>query len=419
MTNRNADRPRLLFLAQTLPYPPHGGVQIRTYNVLRLLSRAFDITALCFHRRSSHPNPEHVQASVLALRSLADIQAFPIPQEHSRTRLYRDHAASVMSLRPYTVYSYRSGEYAARLGELLDGEAFDLVHMDSLDLSTYLPELSELPVICAHHNVESALLRRRAANERSAVRRHYLALQAALLEREERRWMPRMALNTAVSEDDRRRLQDLAPAASLAVVPNGVDTSFFEPAQTRQTGIVFVGGYGWYPNRDALEFFAADILPHVRAAEPELRIQWVGRAPDATQAWYRDHHGIELTGYVEDIRPYVHSASCYVAPLRVGGGTRLKILDAWAMGKAVVSTSIGCEGLDAKDGDNILIRDDPSAFAAAVRLVLGDEDLRTRLGEGARRTAEERYDWDIIGRNMLAEYRKLIDHRPHRVSART
>jgi polysaccharide biosynthesis protein PslH len=180
-----------------------------------------------------------------------------------------------------------------------------------------------------------------------------------------------------------------------------------------------VGGYGWYPNRDALEFFAADILPDVRAAEPEVRVQWVGRAPKATQTWYRQRYGIELTGYVDDIRPYVHSASCYVAPLRVGGGTRLKILDAWAMGKAVVSTSIGCEGLSARDGDNILIRDDPRAFADAVRLVLADEDLRIRLGESARRTTEERYDWDIIGRDMLAEYHRVIDYPQGRASART
>ncbi|HEV2735546.1 MAG TPA: glycosyltransferase family 4 protein, partial [Longimicrobiaceae bacterium] len=120
---------------------------------------------------------------------------------------------------------------------------------------------------------------------------------------------------------------------------------------------------------------------------------------------------IGLTGYVEDIRPYVQRAACYVVPLRVGGGTRLKILDAWAMGKAVVSTSIGCEGLDARDGDNVLVRDDPAEFAAAVRQVLDDEGLRARLGEGARRTAEEVYDWEVIGRSMNREYLALLGGR--------
>jgi polysaccharide biosynthesis protein PslH len=242
MTNTQLYQPRLLFLAQTLPYPPHGGVQIRTYNVLRLLSRAFDITALCFYRRSSHPSPDHVHTSVSALASFADIQAFSIPQEHRRMRLYRDHAQSLLSLRPYTVFSYQSGEYHARLVQLLEGGAFDLVHMDSLDLSTYLPELIDQPVVCVHHNVESALLRRRAMNETSSIRQRYLAFQATLLEREEQRWIPRVALNVAVSDDDRRRLHDLAPAASLAVVPNGVDTSFYQPAQARPDGNRIRGG---------------------------------------------------------------------------------------------------------------------------------------------------------------------------------
>ncbi len=204
----------------------------------------------------------------------------------------------------------------------------------------------------------------------------------------------------AVSGEDRRRFGRLAPGAPFAVVPNGVDTHTFRPASVPQAGVVFVGGYSWYPNRDALAHFAEDVLPLLRAQVPGVQVRWVGRAPDEVRREYRERHGMELTGYVEDIRPSVHQAACYVVPLRVGGGTRLKILDAWAMGKAVVSTSVGCEGLDARDGENILVRDDPAEFAAAVRRVLEDDALRARLGEAARRTAEEVYEWEVIGRSM-------------------
>jgi glycosyltransferase involved in cell wall biosynthesis len=136
-------------------------------------------------------------------------------------------------------------------------------------------------------------------------------------------------------------------------------------------------------------------------------VTWIGRAPQPVRRDYEKKYGIQLTGYVDDIRPLVQAAACYIAPLRAGGGTRLKILDAWAMGKAVVSTAVGCEGLDARDCDNILIRDTADGFADAIRNVLGDKALRARLGVGARRTAEKKYDWEVIGRPMLDRYREL------------
>lgn len=407
-------RPKLLFLSQVLPFPPDGGVQIRTYNVLRLLARTFDVTALCFYRAAVCPTEGAVRAAVAGLEALpgvSAVEAFPIPQEQSRPRLAWDHLRSVASRRAYTVYSYESAAYRARVEELLRTRSFDLVHMDSLDLSGYLPLLRDTPVVCVHHNVESALLRRRAENETSPPRRRYIALQADLLEAEERRWCGRVALNVAVSEEDRRRFGRLVPGARFTVVPNGVDTHTFRPASVPQAGVVFVGGYSWYPNRDALVHFADDVLPHLRAQVPGVEVRWVGRAPDEVRREYRERHGIELTGYVEDIRPFVDGAACYVVPLRVGGGTRLKILDAWAMGKAVVSTTVGCEGLDARDGENILVRDDPAEFAAATRRVLEDEALRARLGESARRTAEEVYEWDVIGRSMIADYLVLLERR--------
>lgn len=407
-------RPRLLFLAQTLPHPPDGGVKIRTHHVLRLLSREFAVEALCFYRRSTRTGANGVEASVEALQEHAGrVEAFDIPQETSRLRWIWDHLRSVVRRCPYTVFSYESEEFRVRLQELLDRRRYDLVHVDSMDLSRYLPELPAVPVVCAHHNVESELLRRRAESVDFAPSKLYLRLQARLLAREEERWCPEMALNVTVSDRDRDALKSRIPSANFRVVPNGVDTRKFSPSAEKdvpeQTGIVFVGGCTWFPNRDALEYFAGDILPLVEERHPEVRVRWVGRADDDTRERFRRDHGIEMTGYVEDIRPYVHSAACYVVPMRVGGGTRLKILDAWAMGKAVVSTPQGCEGLEARDGENILIRDSAEEFAAAVDRVLTEVELRRRLGRQARETAEEIYSWEVIGKEMNAAYRQLIE----------
>jgi len=420
-------RPRLLFLCSTLPYPPDSGQTIRSFHVLRLLARVFDVTALCFYRRTplSFGRPEgrtmeqDLAQRLAALAQLADVEAFPIPQEYSVWRLAWDHLGSIGLNKVYTTFALDSAPFRKRLVRLMQTRRFDLVHMDSITLSRYLPLLRDLPVICVHHNVESVLLRRRARAERSPWRSAYLLHQAHLMEREERRWCGRCHLNVLVSEADRMELQRIAPEANCTVVPNGVDVEAFRPSAGREEGIVFVGGLNWFPNRDALQYFCDAILPTVRAAGEPTPVRWLGGGgSDEVRRHYRDRYAVELTGYVPDVRPYVREAACYVVPLRVGGGTRLKILDAWAMGKAVVSTSVGCEGLAAEDGRNILIRDDPEGFAHAVRAVLQDRGLRRRLGIEGRRTVERHYSWEGIGEAMLPLYRSLHEATDERLPGR-
>jgi glycosyltransferase involved in cell wall biosynthesis len=400
-------RVELLVLCQTLPFPPDGGVNIRTYNVLRLLAREFAVTALCFYRASDRRSRAEVEASLAGLREIASVEAFPIPQERNRARFLYDHLRSVITGRPYTKYTYESRAVAARLRELLGTGRFALVHLDSLDLCAYLPAVEHLPVVCVHHNVESRLLHRRGLAEAARWRGWYIGHQARLLEREERYWCPRVALNVAVSASDAETLARIAPTAPMAVVPNGVDTDYFQPDAGVEKDVLFVGGSNWFPNRDARDHFAAEILPRIRSRGCDARVRWVGHASAADRAAFREKHGIEMTGYVDDVRPYFRDAACFVVPLRVGGGTRLKILDAWAMGKAVVSTTVGCEGLEAIDGENILIRDTPADFADAVHAVCADPSLRRQLGSKARATAERIYAWDTLGEHMIEMYSRL------------
>lgn len=409
---RVAARPRLLMLVQTLPYPPDSGVAIRTYNVMRLLARDYDVTALCFYRVKHGQVSRDLDACVRGLSSIASVRAFAIPQEHSRLRLLWDHGRSVLTRKVYTDYAYESEEFAAAVrAEVARGD-YALVHIDSLDLAPYLRFLGDLPVVCVHHNVESALLRRRAGVAKSAILKRYLSFQATLMERAEREWCPRVDLNVVVSPDDAKGIAAIAPTARVELVPNGVDIETYRPGVvTNPRGVVFVGGTTWFPNRDALEFFAQDVLPILRARVPDVQITWAGRSSEAERVSFRERYDIELTGYLDDIRPTVASAACYIVPLRVGGGTRLKILDAWSMGKAIVSTAVGCEGLAAADGQNILIRDDPTGFADAIAEVLLDPALRERLGRAGRASVEERYSWDVIGGSMARAYHDVTARR--------
>src|SRR6185312_8703800 len=220
-------RPKLLFLSQTLPFPPDGGVKIRTYNVLKQLATAFDIVALCFYRAKAAGFNQQVDAALVGLGEFARVEAFPIPQEHSRPRLLRDHVQSLLSARVYTAFAYRSPRFRARLVQLLHEERFDLAHADSLDLSDYFPLIEGVPVVCVHHDAQSVLLRRRADRYRTPWNRWYLSHQAELMRREESWWCPPVALNVAVSETDQDALKTVAPAGRFTVVPNGVDLEYF------------------------------------------------------------------------------------------------------------------------------------------------------------------------------------------------
>ena len=401
------DRPRLLFLSHTLPIP-EGGAGIRSYNVLRLLSRHYEITVLAFYRKGMEPASDSVARQLESVRGIADVEVFPIPQEFSRVRFIADHLRSGLRKRAYTIFAYGSREFESRVLTHAQSGQYALVHLDSLDLAGYLPLLGGLPVACTHQNIESQLMRRRALLERSWIRRRYLEFQATLLAAEERRCAG-LSANLVVSDADAATLRNMAPGARVPVIPNGVDTEFFQPGNLDEEGVVFVGPASWPLNVDAMRFLGRDILPRVRR-RGDVRATWVGRATPTMKREFAQQFGIEMTGFVADVRPYVGSAACYVVPLRTGGGTRLKILEAWALGKAVVSTSAGCEGLAAVDGENILIRDSAEGFADAVLNVLSDAGLRARLGRSGRSTAVRSYDWEMIGRTIAEEYATLHDH---------
>ncbi|HYT83153.1 MAG TPA: glycosyltransferase family 4 protein [Gemmatimonadales bacterium] len=407
-----AARPRLLLLAQCLPYPPHSGVANRTFNILRQLQMSYDVDLVAFSRVNHQPDRAAREAARRALQGVASFVAepTPIPNEHSALRRIWDHLRSVVSGRAYTFYEYQSRAFADRLRAALRPHAPHLVHLDSLDLHRWLPELPRVPVACTHHDLDSELLRQRARRFSQAALRHYLLLQADRLERLERELCPRLDLNVMMSAVDARRLRALAPGAATAVVPNGTDTEYFQPngAESVAGRVVFVGPTYSHPNRDAVEFLLQEIWPRVRARDRSTSLRLIGRNAPEDRARYDAEPGVTALGYLPDIRPELSEARCCIVPIRIGGGTRLKILDAWAMGKAVVSTSIGCEGLDVMDGENILVRDAPDAFADAVLQILSDARLRARLERNARRIAVETYDWGVVGQRIRSAYDKLL-----------
>jgi len=404
-------RHRILVLSANLPYPPHSGPTNRTLHIIRELRRSFDVYLVAFARRGHHAGPEERRFAFEALASELDgiEPPAPIQSEWSRISKLMTHAFSVTSRRPYTYYEYKSDVFATSLQHALRVAQPALVHIDSLDLYRWAAKLPAVPVTCTHHSVESELLRRRAELLRVPARQ-YVRCQASLIERVERTLTPLFSLNLMVSSRDAEYLQRLAPQAKTLVVPNGVDVERLQPRQDVKpisARIVFLGPLYVFANREAVDHFLANAWPAIRARVPDASFRVIGECPSDIRDRLGSVPGVQCAGYVEDLAPELAAAQCAVVPLRLGGGTRLKIVDAWAAGLPVVSTTIGAEGLEAINGRNILIADDTEGFVAAVVSVLQRGELRQNLSGEGRRTAA-RYDWAVIGRTLRDVYADLI-----------
>jgi glycosyltransferase involved in cell wall biosynthesis len=334
-----------------------------------------------------------------------------IPGEWNRARWVLNHLASGMSPAPFIRYEYAAAGFGRALRRALAECSPALVHADSLDLYRWFRHLPAVPLAVTHHNIESELLRIRAGVAGSLPVKAYINMQARRLEALEREWAPRIASNVMMSELDAGRLRALSPGCSTFVVPNGVDVDYFkrsDGATPDSNRVVFLGPTAIYPNRQAVDWFLDGSWRSVQKAVPSAVLDLVGAARPADATRYAGMPGVTVRGHVPDVRPYLQGAACSIVPIQVGGGTRLKILDAWSMGTPVVSTSVGCEGLETVEGANIVIRDDAAEFAEAVSALLRDPARARRIGAAGRETAVKTYAWESITNRLADHYEQLI-----------
>jgi sugar transferase (PEP-CTERM/EpsH1 system associated) len=391
----------ILWLNAGLLLPLDKGGKLRTWHLMRHLARRHSITYLSF------ADPEQPAEEVDGMREVAD-RIVTVPRTDpakGSMQFYADVARYVLHPVPYAVAKYHSREYAARLRDLLRDGGFDLVVADFLPPVVNMPDRLPCPSVLFTHNVEAEIWRRHFETARHPLKRALLHGQWSRMLAFERKALDHFDLVLTVSDNDRDTFQRLYPSGErrFAVVPTGVDTEYFSPVSgSRPHHLVFTGSMDWLPNEDGVLYFCRDILPLIRQQQPEVTLSIVGREPTPAVKRLAETAGIEITGRVADVRPYVGAAAVYVVPLRVGGGTRLKIFEAMSMARAVVSTTIGAEGLPVTPGRDIAIADEPAAFADAVVQLLRNEPERRRLEQAARRLVVERYDWSAVARDMEA-----------------
>ncbi len=402
---------RILFVTQIVPYPPHGGVLQRGFNLLRELGREHDVHLLAFHHPDELPSGEPVERSRVELGKFCkQLEYFDLWPKKSKLHKLVAFAAGAVYPKPFSELAHRDAALARRLTELCNGpNPPDLVHLDTIALAPYREFCGRVPCVLAHHNIESQLMARRADFETSAIARWYVASQTRKLVDFEKKYAESFPLNIVVSEADGVTLQRLCPGAHTAAIPNGVDTDYFTARDGAETAVAYTGGMNMFANRDAVDWFLDDIWPRLKTLVPETKFFAIGQRPSEklVAAAAKDPTVLAL-GFVDDVRPWVARTGVYVVPLRVGGGTRLKMVDAMAQGKAIVATTLGAEGIEGENGKHFILADDPAEFAAATARLLRDPAERARLGAAARARAEETYAWRKLGKRLADEYRKVI-----------
>lgn len=402
---------KILLLTPQLPYPPHQGTSLRNYHIIRGLAERHEVHLLSFRERGrsgDQETPEPLQALCTGVTTV------PAPRRTMVQRLWRMSSRT----RPDMAHRLESAAFDRSLQALLENGGFDVVQVEGIELARYMPVVRRHCVECKlvfdDHNAEAALQYSAFLTDVRQPRRWpaaaYSLLQTVRLRHFERWACLAADAVTVVSEADRRALLRLTADVEPAVIPNCIDV---EAYQRRPAGpvphydVVFTGKMDYRPNVDAATWFGREIWPSIRQARPEATWAIVGQKPHSRLDWLRREPGVTVTGWVNEIQPYLAGAGVYAMPLRMGSGTRLKMIEAMAAEKAIVSTPLGAEGYDVSHGDQLLLAETAAEFAGAVLHLLGDSAERERLGAAAAQFAAG-YDWREVIPRFEEVYERLM-----------
>lgn len=393
---------------------------MRVYQLVRGLAQRHTVTCLTF------APDEAAEAALEPMRAFCRVVVVRGPNARSLARRAWTTAASPL---PDMALRNQSATFAARLRELLAAERFDIVQAESIEMASYLQHESQPTLVLDQFNAEYLLqkraaqtswagLRRGQVSPRNAAGAVYSTAQWVKLAHYERRVLGQCDLVLAVSEEDRQTMLALEPQATIGVVPNGVDTAVFSryalaeervgPLSFGGATLVFSGTLDFRPNIDAVVWFVQEVLPLVRVRRPDVRLVVIGKRP-APLVRAQASDAVVVVGEVADARPYIAAADVYVVPMRIGGGVRLKLLEALALEVPVVSTTMGAEGVAGLvDNQHCLLADDPHRFAEAVRALLGDPTRGRNLGAAGRSLVQNGYDWNTIVPQMEQMYHEFV-----------
>jgi sugar transferase (PEP-CTERM/EpsH1 system associated) len=385
--------------------PPDTGGKIRSYNILRQLAKYHEVTFFSFY--PAHKNDIHGDLSQI-FQHVIQIPLDLPPAKGAGEFL--DYATHLFSCEPYSLAKYCRPEVRNKLRALLREETFDIILCDFLVAAGVIPWDFPCPKVLFTHNVEAVIWQRHYEISSNPLWKAVSWYEWKRMAAAERRYLQKADQVIAVSEKDREAFAKFLDPHKVTVAQAGADTEYLQPREEEiPNSLVFTGSMDWLPNEDGILYFVDEILPLILAKAPETTLCIVGRKPSRRlQALAAHTPNIQLTGWVEDVRPYVAQRAVCVVPLRIGGGTRLKIFEAMSMGKAVISTSIGAEGLPVTNGEHLILADDPSTFAQSTLRLLSNSAERAQIGQAARRLVEENYSWAKVSRGFAQVLQNVV-----------
>ena len=395
---------KILFLSPTVPYPLTDGGRIRVYNLLKQIAQNNEVTLLALETQPTDTESiSHIQEFGITVHLVNHLHT--LPRVSLSTLL-----TALFKRQPITVARYNVSAYRQKLRELLASESFDIVHYEMFHTAQFHTE-SDYPSVLSQQNVDSAIWHRLTDETTNIFYKFAYWTQELAFKRYERVLSPKFDAVTCTSEIDAAIFEQHCPNDIVKVIPNGVDVTHFIPDSDSadDAHLIYIGSMDWYPNEDAVSFFVGEILPKIRKRVQDVKLTIVGGNPSDQVQRLTEVEGVVVTGRVPEIKPYFSAATVFVVPLRIGSGTRLKILEALAMGKAIVSTSVGAEGLALQNGEEIMIADEPNLFAEAVIQLLTDPTLCKRIGQNGRKRVEQDYDWRNIGKKLLEVYEEILN----------
>ncbi len=392
---------KILHLMPYSPFPMTFGGALREYYIMKNLAEEHELTVVTYGT-----SEEKFEMKQRLDDKINEIHTISDPMARSYRRMSQLFALCTNKSYAYW-HSYKK-EMQLLLDDLLAKNDFDLIQTEFSMMGNMDLKSDALKVLDAH-NVEYDNFRRMYEKSDSLLRSRFYHREYQKMYQEEIASFKQQDMLFTTSERDKEIIDQDVPEVPKRVIPNGVDTSYFSSSDdaSEPYSLVFTGMMAYVPNDDGMLYFIDEILPLIREQIPQTKLYVVGKRPTkALKSRAGDH--IQITGFVDDVRPYIDKASVYVVPLRMGGGTRLKVLEALSMKKAVVSTSIGCEGIDVEDGESIFVQDDPAAFADRVVELLKSKEKRKRISENGYQVVKEKYEWNVVGKKMLEIYDSLF-----------
>ena len=398
----------IVWLKTELLHPVDKGGKIRSYNMLKSLKRNCHITYVTLDDGTPDNN-----ARELSSEYCHELVCIPHRRrEKFTTGFYVELMLNLASGLPYAVKKYESGAMRDEVATLVASGRFDVLVCDFLAPAVNVPTGLNCASILFQHNVEAMIWKRHYEVQTNAARKAYLFHQWQKMRAFEARMCPSFDCVIAVSGKDRELMRQEYGVETIYDVPTGVDTAYFRPSgqkKPRSHNLVFTGSMDWLPNEDAIRYFTEQIMPRIRQAVPDVTLTVVGRDPyPALVELSKRDPSVVVTGRVNDVRPFIEEAAVYIVPLRIGGGTRLKIFEAMAMEKPIVSTSIGAEGLPVNDGEDILLADTPESFADAVVRLLDQESFAAEVGERAAANVRAKFGWDTVAESFADICERVI-----------